>query len=50
MFYTSNNTEEKKEGKKPDNQLRLVKIDNCRLFLILKKKREQLMNQYIIDA
>ena len=49
MFYTSNDTEGKKE-KKPDNKLWLVKIDNCRLFLILKKKREQLMNQYIIDA
>ena len=50
MFYTSNNTEGKKERKNPDNKLWLVKIDNCRLFLILKKKREQLMNQYIIDA
>ena len=38
MFYTSNNTEGKKE-KKPDNKLWLVKIDNCRLFSILRRKK-----------
>ncbi len=39
MVYTLNNTEGKKEEKKPDNKLWLVKIDNCRLFSILEKKR-----------
>ncbi len=42
MFYTLINTKGKKERKKeikPDNQLWLVKIDNCRLFSILEKKR-----------
>jgi hypothetical protein len=27
-----------------------VKLDNCRLFLIVEKKREQLMNQRVIAA